>query len=748
MKRWLKVLIIIIGIIAALLLIINFAAGPIAKNYVNKHSKELCGRTVTIQKVTTNIFAGKVKILGFDMLEDNDKDSFCAFDTLIVRINVFKLLSNEVKLNEITLVAPDVAIIQNEDAFNFDSLIDFYTTDEEEEEEEEESNWIINLNNITLRRGDVTYDDIAIGSHFGMDNLQLAIPHIYFSGANTDVGLNLDFADGGKLGLQVAYEIEQGLYDLNVNLADFSLSPVLPYLKEYFKLSKFDGKLTTDISIKGSIEHILNIVANGNVSLDKIKMLNLKGEKVISADNISIDIENIDVEKSNFVFNSINIDGVETEYVIYDSIRTNLDDLFVESSEEETGDVEEESDDSNMNLLIKSFKLDNSNISYIDHSLREEFTLPISKINVTANNLNLTNKFDAKLQALVGDKGEIKGTFAGSLVDLSNMKLNIILKNLKLKDFSPYCVHYTAYPITDGLLSFTSINVIKDNYLTSSNEVNILNCTVDKKIKGLKAEYSSIPLKAGLYILSDRNKKISIDLPVTGNIDDPQFKLGKIIWKTFCNLIVKIATSPFDAMKKGGTEDVFKDMYMDFNDRSFTVENYQQLNKLSESLKQILEEKPDMKFSIQQSLDKMSSINSIALFKLKTEYYLSSKNKTIDQLTIEDYKAIQAIRDKDNKLEEFGTNKLGEKRPNIGETARLLYEYSILENEYLKSNERCQNLFKEYFLDQDINISKITFKEIDETSSDRSRVTIKFGVDLPDNIDDTDGISSISLEKE
>lgn len=733
LKKAIKIPCIILGVILVLLIIVNFIAGPIAKSYINNHCKELCGRTVTVEKIRTNLFVGKVKIMGLTMMELNDKDEFCSFDTLIVKINPFKLISNEVKLNEITLINPKAVIIQDGDAFNFDSLIDFYASDEEEPEEEDSTNWIINLNDITLKGGEVDYRDVAIGSQFDMGNLQLEIPHIYFSGENTDVGINLDFAEGGRLGLQVAYGMENGKYDLDIDLEDFSLAPVFPYLKESMNVSSFDGKLTSKISVKGSTEHIMNIIASGDVEINDIVLKDLEENDVITANKIKVGIDKIDTEKNLFAFNEILIDGIKTEYIIYDTLHDNIDKLLIEDSADEEED-KSESGDGDMNLTIKKFTLDNSSIVYTDNSLLEKFVLPITNINVSANNLNLVSQFDAKLKAQVGDKGELKGSFDGSLSNFSNMKLNIFLKNIKLKDMSPYCVHYTAYPISDGILSLSSISTITNNYLNSSNELNILNCTIEKKRKDVKAEYGNIPLKAGLYILSDRNKKISIDLPVTGNIDDPTFKIGKIIWKTFCNLMVKIATSPFDAFKKEGGVDNFRDMYMDITDRSLTVENYQQLNKLSEELKDIISSKPDVKMSITQSLDKTTNLNQIALFRLKLDYFLEANDKNREDLTVEEYKAIQAIKDKDPRLIEYAKNRANVR--NTTEAAMKLYSNSEIEGMYKMMNSMREKNLREYFIGQGIPADKLTFLATDEASPDKNRITIKFGMDLPDNVND------------
>ncbi|MCF0206011.1 MAG: DUF748 domain-containing protein, partial [Bacteroidales bacterium] len=484
-KLAIKIPSIIIGVILILLLIATFAAGPIAKSYINNNCEELCGRIIKVDKISTNLFFGKAKIIGFEMLEDNKTDKFCSFDTLIIRINPFKLLANEIKLNEITLISPEAAIIQDGDSFNFDSLIEFFDSDEEEETDEEESSWDINLNEITLKNGSILYKDLAIGSKFNLNNLQLGIPHIYFSGQNTDVGIDLDFAEGGKLNLKVAYEMEKGLYDLNICLNDFSLSPVLPYLQDFMYVSEFNGKLNTEMSVKGDIDHIMEIVAKGKLNVSDVSLLDNDEKEVLTAQSFVIDIDKIDLKKNSYIINAIEIDGLETEYIVFDTLTTNFDKLFKEDDTAEEADDSESSDD--MLLNVKSFVINNSNVTYIDKSLVETFELPISKINVNIDNLNLVSQFKAKIKAFVGDKGELSGSFSGSLSNFSNMRLNLSLKNIKMKDLSPYCVHYTAYPITDGLLSLTSNNTINDNYLTSSNEVNILNCTVEKKRKDIDA---------------------------------------------------------------------------------------------------------------------------------------------------------------------------------------------------------------------------------------------------------------------
>jgi hypothetical protein len=57
-----------------------------------------------------------------------------------------------------------------------------------------------------------------------------------------------------------------------------------------------------------------------------------------------------------------------------------------------------------------------------------------------------------------------------------------------------------------------------------------------------------IPLELALALLKDADGRIDIGLPVSGNLDDPQFSFGNLIWKALINFFTKIVTSPFRAL--------------------------------------------------------------------------------------------------------------------------------------------------------------------------------------------------------
>ncbi len=67
----------------------------------------------------------------------------------------------------------------------------------------------------------------------------------------------------------------------------------------------------------------------------------------------------------------------------------------------------------------------------------------------------------------------------------------------------------------------------------------------------------NLPLDLAIALLKDSSGRIDIGLPVSGDLNDPQFSYGHLIWKALVNLLTKIVTSPFRALGSlfGGGEE-------------------------------------------------------------------------------------------------------------------------------------------------------------------------------------------------
>ena len=614
LKKGVKIPLIIILSILLLLILINIIAPPVAHSYIEKHSKELCHRTVTLDKLRMNIFIGKLKIEGLKALEENDKDVMLSFDALDVRINLFKLLAKEVRLNKIALDNPRVSVWQMDSVFNFTDIIEFYS-DDEDDEDTTSSGWVVDLRKISISKGSVVYQDLVRKSIFDLRDFSVNIPRLYFGGKSSDIGVAFKLANGGDIAFQMLYGMDDNSYKLNIDINRLAISAFQPYLKSMMNVGDVTGELSTQMTINGNLNHILEIVANGNLSLADLNINTSENEKLLKLGNLSVNVDKIDIKENQLYFDEIAFDRAEINCSLYEDGNT-FSRLFSNNSEgnsEEKAETENisadesveatsenESQSNPMDLKINTLRIDNSSFIVYDNTLEQKFEFPVTSISMNATGVTLNDVFKAKLKAVVGSGGELLANWEGTLNGYENHKIFLKLQNFKMADISPYCLHYTAYPVASGILTFASRTLIKNSNLDSKNTIDIFNCKVENKNKEIKPEYK-IPLKAALYILTDRKGKIAMSLPVTGNVSDPDFSLRKIIWKTIGNFLLKVVTAPTDFLASmfNGKDDVFNDIQMNLTDRSISSENYDKLNAMSE----ILKEKSEMKLSIKQSID-------------------------------------------------------------------------------------------------------------------------------------------------
>ena len=116
--------------------------------------------------------------------------------------------------------------------------------------------------------------------------------------------------------------------------------------------------------------------------------------------------------------------------------------------------------------------------------------------------------------------------------------------------------------------------------LTSENKLIIQNAELGDKNGGLY----DLPMKFALFLLKDKNGIINLDIPVRGDLNDPSVSIGKIVWNTFKNLIVKVATAPVDFLAGLISVDPkdIKSIEYSYLDTAFTSQKQSQLDKLLE----------------------------------------------------------------------------------------------------------------------------------------------------------------------
>lgn len=598
MKKGLKILLITVGAIVGLVLLINILAGPIVKAYVEKHSVELCHRQVTMKHVRINLFTGKVAIIGLNAQEENGKDKFLSFNKLKVRLSLSRLLGKTVRINRILLDGLDGHVVQDGIRFNFSDIIDFYTKDEDKKEEQDKgpSQWKVDIRNIELRNCTVLYEDERVGSRFDTKHVSAKVPRLNLEGGPSHIDLVTEFKDGSGFNLAGDYNIMQGDFDAHVKMQQLSLDLALPYLKKLTSWGKLSGILNGDAKVVGNVKHIENMVFSGTMALNNVKATNADKSPLASFSAFEVNMNKMDLGLMEFDVNSVSLKDLVFHYDVYEDGTTlnrlqkhtmQVDSTTVDPVQEDTIQSQD-MNTSDIHYLLKNLSVTNGKIVYTDHTVApQEQTFEVSGIEIHAEDMRNGSNYPISLKANLGSLGELLCDANLDVLNLSNAEVDISIRNLKITDFNPYSLYYLAYPIEDGLLNFTSYISVKDNWLDSQNALDIFKPTFGKRDKSIKPAAAKIPMKTAMYVITDRKGHVKMDLPVKGDISSPEFSFRKVIWKTFLNLVVKIAASPVDFIAKAvAGDETFKPMLMPADQVLLSIEQTHQLGGISDFMKE------------------------------------------------------------------------------------------------------------------------------------------------------------------
>ncbi|WP_158272795.1 DUF748 domain-containing protein [Limnohabitans sp. T6-5] len=119
------------------------------------------------------------------------------------------------------------------------------------------------------------------------------------------------------------------------------------------------------------------------------------------------------------------------------------------------------------------------------------------------------------------------------------------LRDLELPQLSPYSSKYAGYGIERGKLSATlNYHLDRDGQLQANHQIILNQLRFGDRAEGSSAP--NLPVKLAAALLADSQGVIDIQLPVSGSINDPDFRVGAIVWKLLMNLVGKAITSPLN----------------------------------------------------------------------------------------------------------------------------------------------------------------------------------------------------------
>ena len=430
-----------------------------------------------------------------------------------------------------------------------------------------EKPWHLLLNKGSLQDFSINFKDLmpAQATQFQVDKINLVLNQIGTGkGEAGNLQLDLRLARKGTLAVVGAVGLDPVKTELNIDLKKLPLPIFQNYLDGYLDLALVSGDFTT----KGDLLFQEDSIPGNRVAFTgKLVLDNLKTTTVGRSGEL-LDWQRLELEK--FVYSSqppalsikrVLSKGLKVNLVKDSDGRTNFEKTVPESTVPEkvapaenvkqTAKVasQKQATPEKTQALpvdIKEFELVDSTFVFLDNSLSPAVEILLDDFAGSITGISSSGKKPATVdlsgtlnnQAAISVSGAVNPFPEELFVDLQ-----IKGEGVGLTSVSPYSGKYVGYAVSKGKVSFDLNYQVKDYKLVAKNNIFIDQFDFGSSVESPDAMH--LPIKMAVSLLRNRQGEIDLNLPVSGDLNDPEFSLGGIIVKVFFNLITKAVTSPF-----------------------------------------------------------------------------------------------------------------------------------------------------------------------------------------------------------
>ena len=410
-----------------------------------------------------------------------------------------------------------------------------------------ENEFKFDVKNINVNNADIALTHLFEGEKIAhkFDNLFVKVANLS-SDFSKPFDAKVAMKSSQKLNLDVDSKIKIEPLDVSakIKLNDTNLPKYFAYAKPFLEADLASGQLESS----AEISYAKDIKADAKVSIKDIRLNGKKTEKLIAFK--SLDLEKISFAKNDLAISGVSLNSPFIKAHLSKERKFNLSQIVKEDKNKAKTEAKPESKkaaskkDDELKFSVKNFSLKNGEVDFSDASLFMPFATTISKLNGKLTDIDKKRPSSGEFQGVVGKNGFAQITaklFPFELKQNTDIKLDF--KDIDLTDITPYSGQFVGYKIKKGKLNLNLNYSVADSKLNGSNFINFDSLTLGEKVDSKDAV--NLPLSLAISILSDQNNQINIDLPVEGNLDDPDFKYGGVIWAAVKKLFADITLAPF-----------------------------------------------------------------------------------------------------------------------------------------------------------------------------------------------------------
>jgi uncharacterized protein DUF748 len=442
------------------------------------------------------------------------------------------------------------------------------------------------------------------------------------------VDVELTLNESGRITVEGQLVVEPFQTDLAIGLKNIAIAPFQPYFEKFARIAVDSGAIDLDGQLHLAVKHPKAplLTFHGNLGVKALAVADRdQGSPVASWKQLQLRHIALALDPTTVTIDEVGLEQPTVHLVVQPDGQLNLKSLLTPAEAAAPQPAPEQSAPSTKksappSVAINAVKLLKGTATFQDESIEPMVRTGLYDLTGTVKGLSSKQlaKADVDLSGKVDKVAPLKIT--GRINPLSEnafSDLTIKFDNVDLTPVAPYTGKYVGYPISKGKLFLDLAYKVSQKQLEAENKVAIDQLTFGEQTDSLDA--TSLPVPLAVALLKDRNGRIDIDLPIRGDLNDPDFKYGRVVLSTLMNLLTKIVASPFTLMAKlvpggGNAEDL---QFVEFEPGSSEIPAAEV--KKCEALIKGLEERPGLRLEIIGTADPVRDRQTFRLQKLKAQ---------------------------------------------------------------------------------------------------------------------------------
>jgi len=457
--------------------------------------------------------------------------------------------------------------------------------------------WTVDLTELALADGRLEFDDRTLREPRPM---VLAPLRLDLTGLSTSPDSSARLVLGAGLGAGGRLQAEGDLRllpvpqtELAVTLDELALAAAESYLREVIELDLESGTLG------GALKVVLGedgaLAVDGDLTVADLALLEAgQAEPLLGWEQLRLEGLAYAGSSGRLDLATLHLDGPALRLIINEDQSTNISGLLVAADGDApsndlaaTSADAEESAGRPLVVAVDELTVSDGRMDFTDLALPLPFRTRITGFGGESRCLSTASREPAEFafEGQVADYGLARLDGEVLAADpLAFSDLAMVFRNVKMPDLSPYTIRFAGREVADGRLDLDLRYRIEEARLDASNRLLLSDFVLGAEVPHPDA--LELPLGMAVALLKGPDGRIDLSVPVTGDLNDPQFALGPVIAGAIGNVIGRLVTAPFRLLGSlvGARGDELDRLRWEPGRSRLTAPEQETLDKLAEAL--------------------------------------------------------------------------------------------------------------------------------------------------------------------